>query len=54
MFNEGLSISVIYPIYDFVRETTEFAKCIMLIVPQLHSSAYTIYGVFPCPANWAI
>ena len=26
MFNIRLSISIIYPVYDFVGETTEFAK----------------------------
>lgn len=29
-------MSVIYPIYDFMGDTTEFAKWVKLIVTQLH------------------
>lgn len=39
-YQEGLTMellmSVIYPIYDFMGDTTEFAKWVKLIATQLH------------------
>lgn len=44
----GLSIAIIYPVYDFVGEQLNLPSG--LIVTQLRSLADIICGVFPCLA----